>query len=55
MKEGDIVYWRFKGTLPYNFGWMTEIDVKKGLYRMGEFRGDHEQGPIVDILDVEVK
>lgn len=46
-------YWRFKGTLVYQYGYATRLD--NGLWRMGLWNGDTTHGPLVDEDDIEVR
>lgn len=52
MRTGQC-YWRFKGTLPYRYGYATHI--KGNLYRMGLWNRDDSHGSIVDYHDIEVQ
>lgn len=50
-----VVYWRFKGDKGYRFGWPSPIAGKRNLFMMGVFVGDHDNGPIVDLKDIELR
>ena len=53
MKTSGSCYWRFRGGKEYRYGYITH--VKGVLYRMGLYNGDSVHGPIVDLVDVEIK
>jgi len=53
LTAGQCYYWRFKGSMPYRFGYCTHAEG--GFYRMGAHNGDTSGGMIVDAGDIEGK
>ena len=53
LTAGQCYFWRFKGSMPYRFGYCTHAEG--GFYRMGAHNGDTSGGMIVDAGDIEGK
>jgi hypothetical protein len=53
MRCGESVYWRFKGSKEWRYGWPSQLS--KGFVRMGFWNGNTTTGPIVDPTEIEVR
>lgn len=49
---GSMVNWRFTGSKPYGFGYVTYAG-SYNMLRMGRWNGDTTGGQIVDVADID--